>query len=73
MNAVIGMSALLATTELDAEQAEYLGSVRSSAEVLLATINDVLDFSKLETGNVTLEESEDLGGLLARLRLPAAG
>ena len=55
MNAVIGMSSLLATTKLDAEQAEYLGSVRSSAEVLLATINDVLDFSKVEAGRLEVD------------------
>ncbi|HSJ44602.1 MAG TPA: ATP-binding protein [Euzebyales bacterium] len=55
MNAVIGMSALLSTTDLDAEQAEYLASVRSSAEVLLATINDVLDFSKVEAGQLEID------------------
>ena len=55
MNAVIGMSALLATTELDAEQSEYLASVRTSAEVLLSTINDVLDFSKVEAGRLDID------------------
>ena len=56
MNAVIGMSSLLATTKLDAEQAEYLSSVRNSAEVLLATINDVLDFSKVEVDRLEIDE-----------------
>jgi len=52
MNAVIGMSSLLETTELDDEQAEYVTAVRSSAELLLSIINDVLDFSKVEAGRL---------------------
>ena len=52
MNAVIGMSGLLETTDLDAEQAEYVTAVRSSAELLLSIINDVLDFSKVEAGRL---------------------
>jgi signal transduction histidine kinase/DNA-binding response OmpR family regulator len=52
MNAVIGMSGLLESTELDAEQAEYVTAVRSSAELLLSLINDVLDFSKVEAGRL---------------------
>lgn len=54
MNAVIGMSGLLETTRLDAEQAEYVTAVRSSAELLLSLINDVLDFSKVEAGRLEL-------------------
>src|SRR5690606_29488646 len=55
MNAVIGMSSLLETTELDAEQAEYVTAVRSSGELLLSLINDVLDFSKIEAGKLRLD------------------
>ena len=55
MNAVIGMSELLATTELDEEQAEYATAVRGSAQLLLALINDILDFSKLEAGRLEID------------------
>lgn len=56
MNAVIGMTSLLLNTTLNAEQREYAEMVRNSGEVLLAIINDVLDFSKIESGKMELEQ-----------------
>ena len=56
MNGVIGMTDLALGTRLDAEQREYLETVRESAHGLLRVINDVLDFSKMEAGRFILEQ-----------------
>ncbi len=58
LHGVIGMSELLASTPLAAEQADYLRTLRSSGETLLALLNDILDFSKIEAGRMTVEAIE---------------
>ncbi|MFT3830827.1 MAG: ATP-binding protein [Opitutaceae bacterium] len=57
MNGVLGMTQLLASTELTAEQREYIRTIGSCGNTLLAVINDVLDYSKIEAGRVELEHS----------------
>ncbi|MFK2890428.1 PAS domain-containing hybrid sensor histidine kinase/response regulator [Dyella flagellata] len=57
MNGVIGMLELLGRTQLDQEQSELVHAVEDSAGVLLQVLNDVLDFSKLEAGNVHLDDA----------------
>ncbi len=58
MNAVIGFTNLLIDTTLDAEQADYVQTVKQSSQALLELINDILDLSKIEAGRMDLEEVE---------------
>ncbi len=58
LTGVIGMTDLALGTELNAEQREYLETVKMSSISLLSVINDVLDFSKIEAGKIELEDLE---------------
>lgn len=55
MNAVLGTLGLIADTQLDAEQRQYVDTARGAAEALLSIINDILDLSKIEAGKLELE------------------
>ena len=55
LNGVIGMIELLQGTRLDGEQRGYVETLLQSADTLLAIINDVLDFSRIEAGRLELE------------------
>src|SRR4029077_16773322 len=55
LNGILGMTELLMSTPLDAEQCEYSEAVRHSAEALLTVINDILDISKIEAVKLKLE------------------
>ena len=57
MNAIIGMSDLLATTELEPQQHEMAETIRMSGQHLLAIIDDILDFSKIESGMLEIENA----------------
>lgn len=58
LNAVIGMSHLLLDDNPLESQKENLSILKFSAENLMTLINDVLDFTKIETGNIVLEEAK---------------
>ncbi|PZU92977.1 MAG: hypothetical protein DCE90_17390 [Pseudanabaena sp.] len=58
MNGVIGMTQLLEMTQLSVEQLELVKTIRDSGESLLSIINDVLDFSKIESGMVVIASKE---------------
>ncbi|TSE35067.1 PAS domain S-box protein [Tepidimonas charontis] len=65
LNGVIGMADLLADTPLSGEQQDYVRTIKHSADHLLALINDILDYSKLEADAVELDwRPVDLGALL---------
>ena len=54
MNAVLGITQLMATSDLSAEQKKYLDMISVAGKSLLGIINDILDFSKIEAGRMEL-------------------
>lgn len=55
MNGVMGMAALLSETQLNNEQREYAEIISNCGESLINVINDLLDFSKIESGEMKLD------------------
>jgi signal transduction histidine kinase/CheY-like chemotaxis protein len=69
LNGMLGMLALLETSRLDAEQADYLSTARQSASHLLDLLDDILDISKLESGRLDIvPHRQDLRRLLHDVR-----
>lgn len=58
MNGVLGMTTLLSQSTLNPEQRNYVESVRLSGQHLVSLINDILDYSKIESGKMELEKQE---------------
>ena len=57
INGIMGMANLLSRGKLTDDQRKHIGMLKQSSEVLLEIINDMLDFSKIETGKVELEKT----------------
>ena len=67
LNAIIGMAELLSDTKLSTDQARYVGVFRNAGEALLSLVNDILDLSKIEAGQLILEQIDfDLVELIER-------
>ncbi|MGA2196468.1 MAG: ATP-binding protein [Bryobacteraceae bacterium] len=68
LNGVLGMAEFLAATRLDQNQREMLNVIRGSSECLLAIVNDILDYSRLESAEMRIEEvAFDLGAAIGSL------
>jgi two-component system sensor histidine kinase/response regulator len=57
LNAILGMSELLADTPLNDQQRKYLDVMRANGDSLIALINDILDLAKVESGRLNLEQA----------------
>ncbi|ETR74493.1 MAG: Sensor protein [Candidatus Magnetoglobus multicellularis str. Araruama] len=58
LNAIIGMNDIIAAADIDPELKEYAGIIKKSSGQLLGIINDILEFSEIETGKITLSSEE---------------
>ena len=68
LNGIVGVAELLSLTTLNAEQRELTAIIKSSAEALCAIVNDLFDFSRIETGGVQLESlAFDVRALVSRV------
>ena len=66
MNAVIGFSSLLLDTPLDADQRSYVEALNASGENLLRVVNDILDYTGIESGRVSVVADGFDGGALVQ-------
>ncbi len=69
LNAIIGFSELLNDTTVNPQQADYLNTIKVAGQNLLSIINDILDLSKLESGNIQISKTKtDIRNLVATVK-----
>ncbi len=74
MNAIVGLSRMVLESELPAQQREHVEQIVHSSDALLGILNDILDYSKIEAGRLTLEKTVfPLSKVLQSLRSIFAG
>jgi signal transduction histidine kinase/CheY-like chemotaxis protein len=56
MTGIMGIVRLMADTKMSKEQNDYILTIQKSGDTMMALLNDILDFEKIETGNMRLEE-----------------
>jgi len=57
LNGIIGMASLMMDTELVPKQRDYIDTIRASSDALLEIVNEILDFSKVESGKLEIENA----------------
>jgi len=76
LNGLSGMTEVLATTQLDAEQRECVGTIQASARSLLSLVEEVLDISAIEAGKVRIDREDfslrELVAAIGLILLPQA-
>ena len=73
MNAIVGLGHLLNRTQLSLQQQDYLGKIQVSASSLLSLIDDILDLSKIDAGQLRIEHIDfDLGEVLDNIATMAS-
>jgi PAS domain S-box-containing protein len=71
LNGILGFLQLIESTELNTEQSEYIRNIKNSTDILIGIINDILDISKLESGEMDIEEiSFDIRSTIESVVIP---
>lgn len=74
MNGILGMVQLLQSTSLSKTQNDYVNTIRKSGDTMMALLNDILDFEKIERGSMDVEKVNfELRGLIQDIIILMSG